>query len=269
MQPEYKKYTESNRRAWNEVMPRHQQAAKQKWDAAFLQPGYVCMKDEELRWLRQVGVENKAVAHLCCNNGVELLSLKNLGAGECTGFDISDEAIQEAQERAARSNIDCQFVCSDVYEIGPEYEDRFDLVYISVGALGWIPDLDLFFAKAAALLRPGGRVFIHEIHPFADLLPLDDGRADLLRIVEPYFRPEPFIEYGSLDYVGGSEYTSDIPQYWFLHTLSDILMGLVNSHLAIEQFSEQPDAVSPQHKVIEKLQAGVPLSYILTAKKFV
>jgi len=135
MQSTFEEYTEANRDAWNEVMHRHQKAAKEKWDNAFMQPGFVCMGDVELDLLRRMGIKDKAVAHYCCNNGIELLSLKNLGANECIGFDISDVAIQEAQERAGRCQIDCQYVRSDVYEIGSEYESRFDVVYLSSG--GW------------------------------------------------------------------------------------------------------------------------------------
>lgn len=123
-----KKYTEANRIAWNEVMPKHQQAAKAKWDSAFMQPGFVCLSDVELDQLQRLGVKDKDVVHLCCNNGIELLSLKNLGANQCMGFDIYDEAIKEANERAERSKIECQFIRSDVYEIGAEYENLFDIV---------------------------------------------------------------------------------------------------------------------------------------------
>ncbi len=266
--PTLKKYTEANRDAWNEVMPRHQKAARERWDNAFMQPGFVCMGDIELTLLRQMGIKGKAVAHLCCNNGIELLSLKNLGASESIGFDISDLAIQEARERAERCQIDCQYVRSDVYEIGPEYENRFDVVYISAGALGWMPDLGLFFAKAAALLRGNGQIFIHEIHPFSEMMPFDDAEgADPLRIVEPYFRAEPYVDYGGLDYVGGSQYASTKAQYWFVHKLSDILMGLVVNQISIEHFSEYETDISAGHKRIEQARAGIPLSYILIGRK--
>jgi SAM-dependent methyltransferase len=268
MQPTFKEYTEANRDAWNEVMPRHQKAARERWDSAFMQPGFVCMGDVELDLLGRMGIKDKAVAHLCCNNGVELLSLKNLGADECIGFDISDLAIQEARERAERCKIDCQYVRSDVYEIGPEYENRFDVVYISSGGLGWMPDLRLFFAKAAALLRGNGQVFIHEIHPFSEMLPFDNTEdVDVLRIVEPYFKTGPYVDYGGLDYVGGTEYTSTKPQYWFVHKLSDVLMGLIENQIAIEHFSEYETDISAGHKRIEQAQAGIPLSYILIGRK--
>lgn len=268
MTANYKEYTEANRAAWNEAMPKHQKAAKAQWDQAFLQPGFTCIEGVERAAFERIGIAGKAVAHLCCNNGVELLSLKNLGAGECVGFDISDLAIQEAQERARLSRIDCQYVRTDVYEISSEYDNRFDVVYFSVGALGWIPDLRALFAKAAVLLRPGGCIFIYEIHPFSEMLPFDDSPdADVLRIVEPYFKADPHVDFGNLDYVGGEPYDSTQPQYWFVHTLSDILMSLVENRFAIEHFSEYETDISAGHQRIEQARAGIPLSYILIARK--
>lgn len=268
MTSELKKCTEANRAAWNEVMPRHQAAAKDKWDKAFLQPNYVRLDAGEIGFLQKMGIQGKDVVHLCCNNGIELLSLKNLGARTCVGFDISDEAIKEASERAQRCQIDCRFIRSDVYDIGAEFEERFDLVYITSGCLGWLPDLELFMEKAAALLRADGRIFIHEIHPFAEMLPADDGEeAGCLRINDPYFKKEPYINQGGLDYVGGSEYAAKTTQYWFVHTLSDILMSMIKNRLVVEHFSEYETDISAGHRRIEEAKAGIPLSYILIGRK--
>jgi len=267
-QVELKRITESNRAAWNEVMPMHQRATSEKLDEVFSRPGYVRLDKTEIELLHKVGLEGRNVAHLCCNNGSELMSLKNLGAAECVGFDISDQAILEARQRAESSQIDCHFVRSDVYEIDSAYDDRFDLVYISAGCLGWLPDLGLFFTKAASMLRPGGLVFIHEIHPFSEMLPFDDEKAPVsLCIVEPYFKKGPYIEQGGLDYIGHSEYTSNTTQYWFVHTLSDILMSLLLNHLAMEHFYEYEADISAGHRQIEEAKAGIPLSYILICKK--
>ena len=136
IQSEIKRATESNRAAWNEVMPLHQRAAKEKLDKLFSQEGSVRLDDIEIEMLKKIGLKGKNVAHLCCNNGTELMSLKNLGAAECVGFDISDLAIQEGSERARKSRINCQFVQTDVYEIDEIYNGRFDIVYISAGCLG-------------------------------------------------------------------------------------------------------------------------------------
>jgi len=260
--------TESNRAAWNEVMPLHQHAAKERLDKLFSEPGCVRLDENEIDVLNQVGLKGKNVTHLCCNNGTELMSLKNLGAGKCVGFDISDLAIQEASERAIRSQIDCQFVRTDVYDIDETFNDHFDIVYISAGCLGWLPDLELFFAKAFSMLRSGGMVFIHEIHPFSEMLPFDDDKQSLkLQIIEPYFKTEPYMDQGGLDYVGNSEYESTTTQYWFVHTLSDILMSLIKNRLLVEQFLEYETDISAGHHQIEEAKAGIPLSYILIGRK--
>jgi ubiquinone/menaquinone biosynthesis C-methylase UbiE len=263
-----KTYTESNRRAWNEVMPLHQKAAKAKWDSAFMQPGYSRLSELQTGILNQIGVGGKNVVHLCCNNGVELMSVKNIGAASCVGFDISDAAIAEAEERAQICGIDCRFVRCDVYEIRPEYDAQFDIAVTTVGCLGWLPDLARFFARSAALLRPGGYLFTHEIHPFFEMLPCEGDTPDaLLRIVEPYFRQAPFVDYGGLDYLGNTQYESTEAQYWFVHTLSSVLTALIGNGLTIEQFHEYDTAISPHQRPVENLKAGVPLSYTLVARK--
>lgn len=263
-----KKITAANREAWDEVMPLHRRAAGEKWDRAFAEPGFSCLRENERDLFVELGIRGAAVAHLSCNNGIELLSIRNLGAGECVGFDISQPAIREARERAAKVGIDCRFVRTDVYEIDSEFEDRFDLAYFSSGALGWLPDLKLLFARVARMLRDGGRVFIHEIHPVSEMLPWDgEGHEDPLRIVEPYFRTEPHVEYGGLDYVGGAEYESDKPQYWFVHKLSDIIMALVENGIAVERFVEYEADISAGHRCVEEAKAGVPLSYVLIGRK--
>jgi SAM-dependent methyltransferase len=263
-----KQYTEANREAWNEVMPFHQKAAREKWDLAFSQPGYSCLDDIEMQQLRKIGIQGKDIAHLCCNNGIELLSLKNLGAGRCVGFDICDEAILEATQRAEMHHIDCQFIRTDVFDINHTFDRQFDMIYISVGCLGWLPDLVSFFNIAARLLRDDGIVFIHEEHPFSEMLPNDDAnQTDVLHIIDPYFKTEPYVDYGDLDYLGNTHYASQKPQYWFTHTFSDILMAMIDNHINILHLSEYDVDIANSKKRLEQANAGVPLSYILFGRK--
>ncbi len=42
-----KKYTEANRVAWNQVMPKHQAVEKEELDKYFSQPGYIDQEEEE------------------------------------------------------------------------------------------------------------------------------------------------------------------------------------------------------------------------------
>lgn len=66
-----KKYTEANRLAWNEAMPRHQKANQRKWDDSFSIPGYIAFKGAELEILRSIGVSGKNIAHPCCNKRIK------------------------------------------------------------------------------------------------------------------------------------------------------------------------------------------------------
>lgn len=263
-----KKYTEQNRKAWNQAMPKHQAAAKEKLDRLFQTKGFVYPLAPELdEVFKRVGITGKDVVHLCCNNGVELLSIKNMGAGRCLGVDISDAAVLEARERAGKCGIDCEFMRADVFDIPSELYDSFDLVHITAGCLGWIPDVPQFFSIANRLLRKDGLFIIHEIHPFCEMLPLDWAEAsDRLQLVEPYFRPAPIVDNCSMDYVGGTDYAAET-QYWFVHPLSAIIMALCRNGFSLMHFSEHDRDISAEHKKQEGLGAKIPLSLILVAGK--
>jgi len=260
-------YTESNRAAWNEVMPKHQAAAKDDLDRRFAQPGYIHQTEPELLdAFEKIQIKGKDILHLCCNNGRELLSLKNMGAGRCVGVDISDEAIAEANERAQKCGIDCEFIRADVYELPDDLANSFDVVHVTAGCFGWIPDLNRFFRVIASTLRKHGVVLIHEIHPFSEMLPFDSRQTgDRLQIIEPYFRDAPIIENSSLDYVGGTDYEAKT-QYWFVHSVSAVIMAMMRSGLTLEEFSEHPRDISAGHQQQELLNAGIPLSMILIGR---
>lgn len=268
MKEDIREYTKQNKEAWNEVMPRHRAASKEKLDRLFAKPGYICQKDRNLmQVLEKVNIQGKDIIHLCCNNGSELLSLKNMGAGRCVGVDISEEAIREAQERAAQCEIDCRFICSDVYDIAEDLSNSFDIVHLTAGCIGWIPDLNRFFKIISNLLRENGVVLIHEIHPFSEILPFDERDIEnRLQIIEPYFRDEPIVENSGLDYVGGTDYVAKT-HYWFVHTISAIIMALRDHDFTIRHFSEHTEDVSAGHKKQEELDAKIPLSFILVGKK--
>jgi len=262
-----KKYTQANRLAWNEVMPIHQQSNSSKWDDAFSDPGFVMLDKLELEQLEYIGVSGKSIAHLCCNNGVELMSLKNLGAGKCVGFDISELAVKEAQDRAEKTGVQCEFVCCDIYDIADPYYETFDMVYITVGCLGWMPDLKLFFKKATKLLKKTGVIFIYELHPVSEMLSSDSNKdEDPLKIIEPYFKVEPYEENAGLDYIGKSNYEAKT-QYWFVWTLSDIFMATIESGLEISRFFEYSHDISASHSKNQHAGIEIPLSFILVASK--
>ncbi len=160
-----KNFTDANREAWDEAAALHRSQNMESLLAGFRTPGHSCLDEIETERLQALGAPGKDVAQLCCNNGRELLSVKNMGAGRCVGFDAAKGFIEQARELAAVGGIDCAFLCTDIYAIEGAYDAGFDLVTVTIGVLGWMPDLEGFLAVAARLLRPGGAMFIYELLP--------------------------------------------------------------------------------------------------------
>jgi ubiquinone/menaquinone biosynthesis C-methylase UbiE len=257
-------YFDANRAAWNEAAPRHAAAAFERLAKNFGQPGYSVLDAIETGWLNEIGISGKDVVQLSCNNGRELLSLKNLGAGRCVGFDISDGFIEQAHKLAQVSGIPCEFVRANVYEIPAEYDHQFDLVYITVGALGWLPDMNGFFRVVARLLRPGGWVMIYEMHPILDMF--TPGTPRTLELVDSYFRTEPYIEDDGLDYVGQTDYKGPVT-FWFHHKMSDIIQSCIDQGLAVRRFVEYEHDISNSFAYLAKETIRPPLCYLLIARK--
>jgi SAM-dependent methyltransferase len=242
--------------------------ARSQWDALerrFRELGYSCLDEVATSALRTIGIEGRAVAQLCCNNGRELLSIRNLGAGRCVGFDVSEEFIGQARRLAEIAGLDCSFVVASAYDIPAAYDDGFDLVVVTIGVLGWMPDLPAFLAVAARLLKPGGTLFIYEQHPIMDMFEPWDA-ADPLRLRYSYFRKEPWRDEDGLDYWTGARYASK-PMYWFHHKLSDIVGACLATGLEIAAFEEHGHAMHDGYAAIERQEIRPPLGYTLAARK--
>ncbi len=258
---------EANRIAWNEVMPYHRKAKDSEWDNSFSDPQYVYQNDIELSELNRLGFIGKDIVHLCCNNGIELLSLKRLGAGRCVGFDISDEAIKDAKKRAKRFMIPVEFYQSDVFEIAEDFDCSFDIVYITIGALVWLPDLEEFFAIANRLLRSNGKLFIYDSHPFSEVLPFNVN-SDCIHpeICNDYFVEGYAMYNDGIDYYGGVDYKGE-DNFQFVHTLSNIINAILSNGFFLRRFMEYDNDISNGLEWAEKLDLKIPLSYILIAEK--
>ena len=259
-------FTEANRKAWNCAMPYHRRAMDKKWDEILADKDHIIQQEPELTALKRIGIEGKSVVHLCCNNGLELMSLKRLGAGRCVGFDICDEAIEDARKRAEMFSIEVEFQIQSVYDISEEFFHCFDLVYITIGALTWMPDLQEFFGVVRKLLRTGGELFIYEQHPFSEILPWDvAGEGVKPQIENSYFHDDYFMSREGLDYYGNESY--EAPEtYEFAHTLSDIISAIIENGFCITLFNEYEDDISNGFGWVKRSGLRLPLSYILTAK---
>ncbi len=262
-------FTEANRAAWNETAPIHAAQNLESLLKDFRTPGYSCLhKPFEVERLQNLKLEGKSVAQLCCNNGRELISVKNLfKAGRCVGFDISDEFINQGRALNTAANQDIEFVRINVLEIPESFSGQFDLVYITIGALGWLPNLETFLHTISRLLKPGGNVLIYEMHPILDMFDADENaKKNPLELKHSYFRNTPYVETGGLDYYGGSSYESK-PMYWFHYKLSNLIGGLIGNGLQIMAFDEFDFDISSVFTHFDALEIKPPMCYILEARK--
>ncbi|HWA41663.1 MAG TPA: class I SAM-dependent methyltransferase [Hypericibacter adhaerens] len=258
-------YTAANREAWNEAAPIHERRTFERLLEGFRQPGYSCLEPIETETLLGIGVAGKAVTQICCNNGRELLSVKTMGAGRCVGFDISEEFIAQGRQLAEAGGIEAEFLATDVYRIPAAYDAQFDLALITIGALGWMPDLKGFFAIVARLLKPKGQLFIHEQHPIMGMFePGDPEPQPQLR--HSYFKADPFRDETGLDYWGKETYKAK-PTYWFQHKLSDVITGCLENGLALELFTEHEQDLGGIFDNVTAQPILPPLSYRLIARK--
>ncbi len=255
-------FTEANRRMWNETAEIHARG----YDEAFLQrlksPQFTTFDEVERRIFAEIGLADKAVIQLACNNGRELISVKKAGAGRCVGVDISDKFIAQARQMAALAGADVEFIRSSVYDLPGELSGQFDLVYITIGVLGWMPNLDAFLALVTRLLKPSGQLFIYEMHP---ILNMYDGDHGLVPDAS-YFRTEPFADAGEPDYLHPDQVVSAV-SYWFPHTLSDVIGGCLRHGLTLTHFEEYPHDISVAYASFEKFETKLPLCYSLVARK--
>jgi SAM-dependent methyltransferase len=254
-------YIEANRQMWNETAAIH--ARVRAGLAQRIQsPDFSTFDDVEKRIFSEIGLKNKAVIQLACNNGRELISVKKAGAGRCVGVDLSDKFIAQARQLSNLAGVEVDFIRSSVYDLPRELDGQFDLVYITIGVLGWLPDLESFFKVVAHLLKQDGQLFVYEMHPILDMFEADKG----LVVQSSYFRTEPFEDVESPDYLDPSQTVKSVA-YWFPHKLSDIIGGCLKHGLRLTQFDEYDHDVSMVYAPFEDLEKKPPLSYSLVARK--
>jgi len=265
----YKKITEANREAWNEVTPIHQKNRKENLKELFKQKGFSTLDKIITDKLMNIGLDGKSAGQLCCNNGRETLSLLNLGVKTAVGFDISDEAIKEARELAEIAGLKCGFVCSDVYDIAPDHFGKYDLIFITIGALSWLPDLHRFFGIVSKMLKPRGELVIYEQHPFLYVFATEgDDEYDPEipnKIAFSYFRKEPWADDCGIDYIGKTTYDAKT-NYSYTQTVSDIINAIVKNGISLDEFIEYPHDIT---EIYDKLENGdnLPRCYIISGHK--
>jgi len=175
--------------------------------------------------------------HLQCHIGTDTISLARLGAS-MTGVDFSSASLAQARRLSEQAHTPVEFVESNVYDALDVLErERYDLVFTGIGALCWLPDIARWAGVVAALLRPGGRLFIREGHPM--LWALDEARTDDLVVGYPYFeQPEPLVDDDGGTYVATDvEFTQNLSHSWN-HGLGETVTALLDNGMEITRLVE-------------------------------
>jgi len=278
---------EQNRLSWNEATKAHNSHRPDQ--AKFFREGGQKLYPPEIELLGDL--RGKSVLHLQCNAGQDTLSIKQLGAAEVVGVDISDEAIDFARKLSADSGLEATFQRADIYDwlIGAGHRgERYDIVFCSYGAIIWLSDLRAWANGFTALLHPGGRFVAVEFHPIEMMF------DEELRHAWPYSTsggPPMTWDDGINDYVGESG-PRDSPYGWldgvqdfanpqiaheFHWGTAEVITALLEAGLVLEHFREYDYATFKIYHNMRELPGrrwalpeGVPafpLMYSISARK--
>ena len=256
MKRERPDYTRATIASWDEAAPIHGEINRHL-DEAVRQPDFNNLNPEFQARLQAIGLAGRSCVQVCCNNGIDLISARNLGAGRCLGIDGSTAFIAQATGYGEAAGLgDIEFLASDVYDLDAGQAGEFDIAMVTVGVVNWMPDLDGFFARCARLLADGGHLVMEELHPVLGMY--EEGEPS--RLEYSYFNREPFEETTGLDYFTGTRYQAS-PNYWFQYTLSDILTALGNG-FTLQHFEELPRNIGNFCADLENVPANPPLAFV-------
>ena len=223
---------------WDERVPAHAASTLYDLDAV------VAGRDDLRPWEdAELGaVDGLDVIHLQCHIGTDTVALARRGA-RTVGLDFSQPALSVAAGLAGRCGLETQWICADVYDANAAVGGRsFDVVYTGIGALGWLPDLDGWARVVVDLLRPGGLLYVTELHPMWAAL-VGDGRTVCQHAIGAEFSLWDDGEQGS--YAAPSATFNHTASWEQLHTISDLLSAVLDAGLHIELFHEFDVTPSP------------------------
>lgn len=249
-----------NRNAWDKRTGIH--FVSEMYDVDGFLRGGSSLKEIELS---EVGdVSGKALLHLQCHFGLDTLSWARKGA-RVTGVDLSPVSIKKANELKGKASLRGEFICCDVYDYESRAACLYDIVFVSYGALNWLPDLGRWARVVAKSLRDGGHLHLVEFHPAYDL-----------HCGDPYFsQKEPAINEGAAYTENGGSETAEMVTW--SHPLGEVVNALIENGIAIDHLNEFPFSPYNCFEDLEEKEKGrfyvrntrqpVPLLYSIKGTK--
>lgn len=259
-------YLKINKKLWNDKTPLHY--TSDFYDVESFLKGRDSLNSIESELLGNI--RGKKILHLQCHFGMDTISLARRGA-LATGIDLSDKSINLAIDLNNRAETNAKFIQSDVYSLPDSLDEKFDIVFTSYGAVGWLPDILKWAEIIHHFLRPGGKFIMVEFHPV--LWMFDDNFKE---IVYKYADTNPIIEDLKGTYTNRNANIKNKSVSWN-HGLATILDALVQKELMISGFREYDyspyDCFSNTVEIekgkfqIKGLEGKIPMLYSVLAQK--
>ena len=239
MEPNDVDWRRANRANWDERVGIHLRASS-AYDMEPLRAGHgrlMPIEETELGAL-----DGLRVLHLQCHFGKDTLTLAQRGA-EVVGLDFSPPAIAAARGLAADLGLQSQarFVEADLYDAPSAIADAgaFDRVFVTWGAINWLPDIRRWAGIVAHFLQPGGALYLAEGHPaalvFDSAAKLPDGMPGWY---VPYCESSVFVDTCPLDYADETARLQNAQTYEWVHGLGEIVTALIDAGLTLRWLHE-------------------------------
>jgi SAM-dependent methyltransferase len=232
--PDWRALNQAN---WDERVAVHV-AAKETYDLDALRAGGDQLDPIATEILGPVA--GKRVLHLQCHFGMDSLRIARQG-GSVTGIDFSPPAIATARSLAAEFGLSARFVEANVYDALTALPEPggFDCVFVSWGALCWLPDIFAWARVVADLLAPGGYLALAEAHPFVYVFDSVNATPDgMPGWYVPYLARAASMEDDARDYADPAAQLRNSRTWQWLHPVSDIVTALLQAGLRIDRFQE-------------------------------
>lgn len=261
-----KEYLKVNKDSWNSLSEINFKS--DFYDVEAFLNGKSSLNSIEL--VRFGDLKNKKVLHLQCHFGQDSISMARMGA-QVTGVDLSDKAIQLANELAKKDGSDARFICCDVYDLPNHLDEEFDIVYTSYGVIGWLPDMNKWAEIISRFLKPGGKFVFVEFHPVVWMF--DDAFKE---ITYNYFNDGEIIETEEGAYADREAQVRQEYICWN-HSISEVVNSLISNKLeitALDEFDYSPyncfrntEKIATQKYRIAHLGNKIPMVYAIEAVK--